>query len=121
MQQPLPIAKSSRERGLLPRLGNRHGLITGAAVSEMGPLALAIDQQGGDRFFGEPALNIADLMQTDEAHLLFNDAPPALLEKVGQVVRLIRSKSVGVYFVPRNPLAISDAVLGSILGGGGRR
>jgi DNA helicase HerA-like ATPase len=50
----------------------------------------------------------------DEAHLLFNDAPPALLEKVEQVVRLIRSKGVGVYFVTQNPLDIPDAVLGQL-------
>jgi DNA helicase HerA-like ATPase len=50
----------------------------------------------------------------DEAHLLFSDAPPALLEKVEQVVRLIRSKGVGVYFVTQNPLDIPDAVLGQL-------
>ena len=50
----------------------------------------------------------------DEAHLLFGDAPPALLEKVEQVVRLIRSKGVGVYFVTQNPLDIPDAVLGQL-------
>jgi DNA helicase HerA-like ATPase len=50
----------------------------------------------------------------DEAHLLFNDAPPALLEKVEQVVRLIRSKGVGVYFVTQNPLDIPDTVLGQL-------
>ena len=125
-----------------------------------------IDEQGGDKFFGEPMLDIEDLMQTvdgrgvinvmaaeklmnsprlyacfllwllaelfeqlpeagdlpkpklafffDEAHLLFNDAPPALLEKVEQVVRLIRSKGVGVYFVTQNPLDIPDTVLGQL-------
>ena len=50
----------------------------------------------------------------DEAHLLFNDAPKALLEKIEQVVRLIRSKGVGVYFVTQNPLDIPDAVLGQL-------
>ena len=50
----------------------------------------------------------------DEAHLLFNDAPPALLEKIEQVVRLIRSKGVGVYFVTQNPLDIPDTVLGQL-------
>jgi DNA helicase HerA-like ATPase len=50
----------------------------------------------------------------DEAHLLFSDAPPALLEKVEQVVRLIRSKGVGVYFVTQNPLDIPDTVLGQL-------
>jgi DNA helicase HerA-like ATPase len=50
----------------------------------------------------------------DEAHLLFNDAPPALLEKIEQVVRLIRSKGVGVYFVTQNPLDVPDTVLGQL-------
>ena len=50
----------------------------------------------------------------DEAHLLFNDAPAALLEKIEQVVRLIRSKGVGVYFVTQNPLDIPDTVLGQL-------
>ena len=50
----------------------------------------------------------------DEAHLLFNDAPPALLEKIEQVVRLIRSKGVGGYFVTQNPLDVPDAVLGQL-------
>ena len=121
---------------------------------------LALEQQGGDKFFGEPMLNVDDLMQTDggrgvvnilaadqlmqspqlyatfllwllselfeqlpevgdpdkpklvfffdEAHLLFDDAPKALLDKIEQVVRLIRSKGVGVYFVTQNPLDIPD-------------
>ena len=50
----------------------------------------------------------------DEAHLLFNDAPKALLDKIEQVVRLIRSKGVGVYFVTQNPLDIPDTVLGQL-------
>ncbi len=50
----------------------------------------------------------------DEAHLLFDDAPPALLDKIEQVVRLVRSKGVGVYFVTQNPLDIPDAVLGQL-------
>ena len=49
----------------------------------------------------------------DEAHLLFTDAPKALLDKIEQVVRLIRSKGVGVYFVTQNPLDVPDTVLGS--------
>ncbi|MFA7292636.1 MAG: helicase HerA-like domain-containing protein, partial [Rhodocyclaceae bacterium] len=127
---------------------------------------LTLGEQGGDTFFGEPMLDINDLMQTDngkgvinvlaadklmssprlystfllwllaelfeqlpevgdvdkpklvfffdEAHLLFNEAPPALLEKIEQVVRLIRSKGVGVYFVSQNPLDIPDKVLGQL-------
>ena len=122
--------------------------------------------QGADRFFGEPMLNIADLIQTDqgrgivnilaadqlmnspklygmfllwllaelfeqlpevgdppkprlvfffdEAHMLFEDAPKALIDKIEQVVRLIRSKGVGVYFVTQNPLDIPDSVLGQL-------
>ena len=144
-----------------------YGNISTASIGAIQRGLLAIDEQGGDRFFGEPALNIADLMQTDdqgrgvinilaadklmaapkayatlllwllaelfeelpevgdpekpklvfffdEAHLLFNDAPPALLNKIEQVVRLIRSKGVGVYFVTQNPLDIPDTVLGQL-------
>jgi len=128
---------------------------------------LQIEMQGGDSLFGEPMLNIEDLMQTDsngygminilaadqlmtspkvystmllwllaelfenlpeagdlakpklvfffdEAHLLFNDAPAALLDKIEQVVRLIRSKGVGVYFVTQNPADVPDKVLGQL-------
>ncbi|MDF6436403.1 DUF853 domain-containing protein, partial [Escherichia coli] len=127
---------------------------------------IALEEQGADRFFGEPMLDINDLMQTvrgqgvinilaadkllnapklyatfllwllselfehlpevgdvdkpklafffDEAHLLFNDAPPSLLQKVEQVVRLIRSKGVGVYFVTQNPADVPDTVLGQL-------
>ncbi len=144
-----------------------YGNISAASIGAIQRGLIAIDEQGGDHFFGEPALNIADLMQTDdkgrgvinilaadklmnapkayatlllwllselfeelpeigdpekpklvfffdEAHLLFNDAPPALLEKIEQVVRLIRSKGVGVYFVTQNPLDVPDAVLGQL-------
>jgi hypothetical protein len=144
-----------------------YGNVSAASVGAIQRGLLAIDEQGGDHFFGEPALNIADLMQTDEkgrgvinilaadklmnapraystlllwllselfeelpevgdpekpklvfffdeAHLLFNDAPPALLEKIEQVVRLIRSKGVGVYFVTQNPLDVPDTVLGQL-------
>jgi DNA helicase HerA-like ATPase len=144
-----------------------YGNISAASIGAIQRGLLAIDEQGGDRFFGEPALDIADLMQTDEkgrgvinilaaekllgapkayatlllwllselfeelpevgdpdkpklvfffdeAHLLFNDAPPALLEKIEQVVRLIRSKGVGVYFVTQNPLDVPDTVLGQL-------
>ncbi len=144
-----------------------YGNISQASIGAIQRGLLAIDEQGGDHFFGEPALNIADLMQTDdrgrgvinilaadqlmnapkayatlllwllselfeelpevgdpekpklvfffdEAHLLFNDAPAALLEKIEQVVRLIRSKGVGVYFVTQNPLDVPDTVLGQL-------
>ena len=127
---------------------------------------LQIDEQGGDRFFGEPMLNIDDFMQTvdgqgvinilaadqlmnsprlyatfllwmlselfeqlaevgdleqpklvfffDEAHLLFKEAPSALVERIELVVRLVRSKGVGVYFVTQNPLDIPDTVLAQL-------
>ena len=144
-----------------------YGNISSASIGAIQRGLLGIDEQGGDHFFGEPALNIADLMQTDEkgrgvinilaadklmnapkayttlllwllselfeelpevgdpekpklvfffdeAHLLFTDAPPALLEKIEQVVRLIRSKGVGVYFVTQNPLDVPDTVLGQL-------
>ncbi len=144
-----------------------YGNISPASIGAIQRGLLSISEQGGDRFFGEPALDIGDLMQTDpkgrgvigilaadrlmnspkvyatfllwllselfeelpevgdadkpklvfffdEAHLLFTDAPPALLQKIEQVVRLIRSKGVGVYFVTQNPLDIPDTVLGQL-------
>jgi len=145
----------------------RYGNISSASIGAIQRGLLTIEQQGGDKFFGEPALNLDDLIQTDakgrgvvnilaadklmsspklystlllwllselferlpevgdpekpklvfffdEAHLLFADAPAALLEKIEQVVRLIRSKGVGVYFVTQNPLDIPDTVLGQL-------
>jgi DNA helicase HerA-like ATPase len=144
-----------------------YGNISAASIGAIQRSLLVLDQQGADRFFGEPMLNIADLMQTDpqgrgvvnvlaadrlmnapklygsfllwllselfellpevgdrdkpklvfffdEAHLLFDDAPKALLDKIEQVVRLIRSKGVGVYFVTQNPLDIPETVLGQL-------
>jgi len=144
-----------------------YGNISAASIGAIQRGLLTIEDQGGDRFFGEPMLDIADLMQTDadgrgvinilaadrlysspklystfllwllaelfeqlpevgdlekpkmvfffdEAHLLFDDAPEALLEKIEQVVRLIRSKGVGVYFVTQNPLDVPDSVLGQL-------
>src|SRR3990172_7502712 len=143
-----------------------YGNISGASIGAIQRALLTLESQGADRFFGEPALNLDDLMQTeqgrgiinilsadklmqspkvyatfllwllaelfeqlpeagdrdkpklvfffDEAHLLFSDAPSALLEKIEQVVRLIRSKGVGVYFVSQNPLDIPDVVLGQL-------
>jgi DNA helicase HerA-like ATPase len=128
---------------------------------------LKLEEQGGDKFFAEPALNLDDLMQTnpsgqgfinilaadrllqsprlyttfllwllaelfeqlpevgdldkpklvfffDEAHLLFAEAPNALLDKIEQVVRLVRSKGVGIYFVTQNPLDVPETVLGQL-------
>ena len=144
-----------------------YGNISAASVGAIQRNLLALEAQGGEAFFGEPMLDIADLMQTDdkgrgmvnilaaekllnaprlystfllwllaelfeqlseagdldkpklvfffdEAHLLFNEAPPALLEKVEQVVRLIRSKGVGVYFITQNPLDVPETVLGQL-------
>ncbi|MFG6461985.1 helicase HerA-like domain-containing protein [Roseateles sp. DXS20W] len=144
----------------------QYGNVSAASVGAIQRGLLQIEAQGGDRFFGEPMLNIADFMQTesglgvinvlaadklmnaprlyatfllwmlselfetlpevgdldkpklvfffDEAHLLFKDAPDALVERIELVVRLVRSKGVGVYFVTQNPLDIPDAVLGQL-------
>ena len=140
-----------------------YGNVSAASVGAIQRGLLQIESQGGDRFFGEPMLNISDFMQTvdgkgvinilvadklmnaprlyatfllwmlselfeqlpeigdpekpklvfffDEAHLLFNDAPKVLIERIELVVRLVRSKGVGVYFVTQNPLDIPDSVL----------
>ncbi|HOJ14856.1 MAG TPA: DUF853 family protein, partial [Deltaproteobacteria bacterium] len=145
----------------------QYGNISAASIGAIQRGLLALEEQGGDRFFGEPALNLQDLMQTDaggkgviniftadrlmaspklyatfllwmlselfetlpevgdpdkprlvfffdEAHLLFDDAPKALVEKIEQVVRLIRSKGVGVYFITQNPLDLPETVLGQL-------
>ena len=144
-----------------------YGNISAASIGAIQRGLLALEEQGGGVFFGEPALDLSDLMQTgaggrgvvnilaadrlmqspklyatfllwmlaelfetlpevgdlekpklvfffDEAHLLFTDAPKALEEKIEQVVRLIRSKGVGVYFVTQNPLDIPETVLGQL-------
>jgi len=143
-----------------------YGNISAASIGAIQRGLLALEQQGGDRFIGEPMLNIDDLLQTDrgrgvvnilaadrllqapqlyatlllwllselyeklpevgdpdkpkvvfffdEAHLLFTDAPKVLLDKIEQVVRLIRSKGVGVFFVTQNPLDVPDIVLGQL-------
>ena len=144
-----------------------YGNISAASIGAIQRSLIAIEEQGGDLFFGEPMLNVDDFMQTDgngkgvinilaadrllhsprlyavfllwmlaelferlpevgdldkpklvfffdEAHLLFDEAPKALLQKIEQVVRLIRSKGVGVYFVTQNPLDIPDTVLGQL-------
>ncbi len=145
----------------------QYGTISAASVGAIQRALLALEEQGGDQLFGEPALELDDLLQTDaagrgvinilaadrliaapkvygtlllwllselfeqlpevgdperprlvfffdEAHLLFDDAPAALLEKIEQVVRLIRSKGVGVYFCTQSPLDLPDAVLGQL-------
>jgi len=144
-----------------------YGNISPASVGAVQRALLQLEHEGADQLFGEPALNLDDMMQTDskghgfinilaadklynsprvyaslllwilselfeqlpevgdldkpklvfffdEAHLLFNDAPKSLMDKIEQVVRLIRSKGVGVYFVSQNPLDIPDVVLGQL-------
>ncbi len=143
------------------------GNVTRATVGTIQRQLLVLENQGGAKFFGEPALLLKDFMRTDrdgrgminilvadqlmhnprlyatfllwmlselfeelpevgdlpkpklvfffdEAHLLFNDAPKALMDKIEQVVRLIRSKGVGVYFVTQNPIDVPDRVLGQL-------
>jgi DNA helicase HerA-like ATPase len=143
-----------------------YGNISAASVGAIQRGLLQIEEQGGDKFFGEPMLDIGDFMQTidgkgvvniltadqlmnaprlyatfllwmlselfemlpevgdlekpklvfffDEAHLLFKDAPTALVERIELVVRLVRSKGVGVYFVTQNPLDVPDTVLAQL-------
>jgi hypothetical protein len=143
-----------------------YGNVSAASIGAIQRGLLALESQGGEQLFGEPMLNIADLIQTergrgvvnilaadklmqspklyatlllwllaelfenlpeagdldkpklvfffDEAHLLFADAPDALVEKIEQVVRLIRSKGVGVYFVTQNPADVPDKVLSQL-------
>ena len=148
-------------------LASKYGNITKASVGTIQRQLLAFDSQGANRFFGEPAFEIADfikcdengkgyinilaadkLMQSpklyatfllwllaelfeslpevgdpdkpklvfffDEAHLLFEDAPQALFDKVEQVVRLVRSKGVGVYFITQNPIDIPEKIAGQL-------
>ena len=118
-----------------------YGNVASASIGAIQRGLLTLEQQGGDQFFGEPMLDINDLMKLllwllselfeqlpeagdldkpklafffDEAHLLFSDAPQALTDKVEQVVRLIRSKGVGVYFVTQNPLDVPEKILGQL-------
>ncbi len=148
-------------------LTTRYGNVAKATVGTVQRSLLVLEQQGGATFFGEPALDIKQLIRTttdgrgivnvlaaaslmqsprlyatfllwlmselfeeleeigdpekprlvfffDEAHLLFNDAPKALLEKIEQVVRLIRSKGVGIYFITQSPLDVPDIVLAQL-------
>ena len=144
----------------------QYGNVSAASIGAIQRGLLQIEAQGGDKFFGEPMLNIADFLQCeggrgvvnilaadklmnapllyatfllwmlselyetlpevgdldrpklvfffDEAHLLFKDAPTALVDRIELVVRLVRSKGVGIYFVTQNPLDIPDAVLGQL-------
>jgi DNA helicase HerA-like ATPase len=148
-------------------LSKTYGNVSAASIAAIQRGLLTLEEQGGNTFFGEPALDLDDLLQTDkdgrgvinlltadtllrsprlyatfllwllselfeklpevgdpekprlvfffdEAHLLFNEAPAALLEKVEHVVRLIRSKGVGVYFVTQNPTDVPDVVLSQL-------
>jgi DNA helicase HerA-like ATPase len=148
-------------------LTTQYGNVTKATIGTIQRQLLVLDNQGGTKFFGEPALALQDLMKKssdgrgyvnilvadklmqsprlyatfllwllselfeqmpevgdldkpklvfffDEAHLLFNDAPKALLDRIEQVVRLIRSKGVGVFFVTQNPIDVPDKVLGQL-------
>ncbi|WP_245513256.1 helicase HerA-like domain-containing protein [Enterovirga rhinocerotis] len=145
----------------------KYGNLSKASIGAIQRSLLTLENQGADKFLGEPALELSDFLRTDrdgrgivnilaadklmasprlyasflvwmlselfetlpevgdpekpklvfffdEAHLLFNDAPKALLDAVQQVVRLIRSKGVGVYFVTQNPLDVPDQVLGQL-------
>lgn len=148
-------------------VSGQYGNVSKASVGAIQRQLLVLEQQGGESFFGEPALEISDLMRTsldgrgivnvlaadrlmqsprlyatfllwllselfealpeagdtekprlvfffDEAHLLFDDAPAALVDKVEQVVKLIRSKGVGVFFVTQNPLDLPESVLAQL-------
>ncbi len=148
-------------------LTTQYGNVSKQTVGTIQRQLLVLQNQGGDKFFGEPALDLKDFMRADrdgrglinilvadklmqsprlyatfllwmlselfeqlpevgdppkpklvfffdEAHLLFNDAPKALMDKIEQVVRLIRSKGVGVYFVTQNPIDVPDKVLAQL-------
>ncbi len=148
-------------------ISTSYGLVSTQSIGAIQRALLQIEQQGGDAFFAEPALELADLMRTttdgrgvvsilaadqlilkprlyssfllwllselfetlpevgdldkpklvfvfDEAHLLFDDAPPALQQRIEQVVRLIRSKGVGVYFCSQFPDDVPDNILGQL-------
>jgi DNA helicase HerA-like ATPase len=148
-------------------LRQQYGNVSSTTIGAIQRGLLTLEEQGGDRLFGEPALELADLMRTDtsgrgfvsilaadrlmrsprlygalllwllselfeelpevgdpekprlvfffdEAHLLFDEAPGELQQKIEQVVRLIRSKGVGVYFVTQNPLDLPESVLGQL-------
>ena len=145
----------------------KYGNISAASIGAIQRELIGLEEQNADKFFGEPAIDIFDFMQTDskglgminilaadklmmvprtystlllylmselferlpevgdldkprlvfffdEAHLLFNDAPKVVIEKIEQVVRLIRSKGVGIYFITQNPIDIPDTILGQL-------
>ncbi|MBA3847047.1 MAG: DUF853 family protein [Planctomycetes bacterium] len=155
------LAEHARE------ISSSHGLVSAASIAAIQRALLQLEQDGGEAFFGEPALDLADFMRQDlngrgilniiaaerlflkprlyasfllwmiselfenlpevgdlpqpklvfffdEAHLLFNDAPPALVQRIEQVVRLIRSKGVGIYFISQLPDDIPGEILGQL-------
>jgi DNA helicase HerA-like ATPase len=168
--EKLPIVDLKDLRALIVNIGERskeltttYGNVAATSVGSIQRRLLVLEEQGADKFFGEPALDISDFMRIapdgrgvvnlmtadklmqkprlystfllwmltklwqtlpeigdqpkpklvfffDEAHLLFNEAPKALLERIEQVARLIRSKGVGVYFITQNPLDVPDTV-----------
>ncbi|UXI66970.1 DUF853 domain-containing protein [Tahibacter amnicola] len=148
-------------------ISQKYGLVSSQSVAAIQRALLSLEQAGGEQFFGEPALDLADLLRQDlsghgiinvlaadklilkpklystfllwilselferlpevgdldrpklvfffdEAHLLFDDAPPALRQRVEQVVRLIRSKGVGIYFCSQNPDDVPEDILGQL-------
>jgi uncharacterized protein len=173
-EEHLPILDLKDLRAMLgsisdhaAELTTRYGNVSKQTIGTIQRQLLVLENQGGNKFFGEPALALKDFIRTDrdgrgfinilaadklmesprlyatfllwllselfeelpevgdqpkpklcfffdEAHLLFTDAPKALLDKIEQVVRLIRSKGVGVYFVTQNPLDVPDKVLGQL-------
>jgi uncharacterized protein len=161
------IGKGDQQVHLLSRYGNRHGLVSTQSVAAIQRGLLALEREGGESLFGEPALELTDLLRTDlsgrgivnilaadqlilkprlyssfllwllselfenlpefgdleqprlvfffdEAHLLFDDAPPVLRQRVEQVVRLIRSKGVGMYFCSQFPDDVPNEILGQM-------
>ena len=173
-EEGLAILDMKDLRALMVNLADRskelrteYGSVSSQSIGAIQRRLLVLEEQGAEAFFGEPALDIKDLMRTtydgygfinilaadklmqspqlyatfllwllselfeelpevgdpekpklvfffDEAHLLFDEAPKALIGKVEQVVRLIRSKGIGIYFVTQNPLDVPDAVLGQL-------
>ena len=172
--QGLPLLDMKDLRAMLVHVGQNaaeigltYGNVSSASVGAIQRQLLVLETQGGDQFFGEPALDLSDMMRTasdgrgqinilaadrlmssprlyatfllwllselfeelpevgdpdkpkfvfffDEAHLLFDDAPKALVDKVEQVARLIRSKGVGIYFITQNPADVPDGILGQL-------
>ncbi|MBY0611363.1 MAG: DUF853 domain-containing protein [Beijerinckiaceae bacterium] len=161
------LAEFGSNKELQQEVQSTFGNISSASIGAIQRQLLVLENQGANKFFGEPALDINDFLRTapdgrgiinilaadklmsspklyatfllwmlselfqvlpevgdpekpklvfffDEAHLLFNDAPKSLLDAVQQVVRLIRSKGVGIYFVTQNPLDVPDNVLGQL-------